>query len=838
MNQREALTRAAAAASGRRSVVIRMARGGGRTHTARLIAEALRAAGCVTEEVAGADGASGLPLAPFAPVLSSYRLDGAVGAADPSLVLLAYTRLPRLLADPAVGTCVVVDDADDLDSASGLLSSHLARAGVPVVLVASDLNRLPRAVTDGIADGRWELLEVTPASPDEILALATARVGGELSAGAAAALLARCDGRPAVAVALLECAEPEPTPGGVELRWTRPGAAGLGRWSLDPALLPPDQRRAAEVVAAAGDVPADAVRQVPGMDRLLNDGVLREHAGSIGFARRLDRDTVLAAMPPSLGSMRAAEALTVVSAVSGDSTTWQARSALLAVRAGSPPSASAILAAAQQPGLTAPERRELLAAAPEGLAATNLLRGADASAAGHLAAATACLDTARAQLMADQTAPDRDGLLVRLAEELGVLHAVRRGDAAAAVAAVTSLRCATVDARTRDLIATGLVKWRLMAGELHVTAPDVKVADVDAAGAVGTAVIGAMIASLDGSRSAAEQEVAAGLRALALTTVAPESSGHLLELSQFLALVFDGELARAQELSTSRRDAAARAAGGELGMWEYAAAELALHSGRIDDAAALGGRAVRHLAWHDFTGLRSTAEALVLAVAARRGQATQDPPDPAEEPDVKVALHLARVAATRSGPDVLVGAARRALAESHGHLGVLALDEAWMMSRSPALADELLDLGGRGGVARLLATRASAHVDRSAPRLSAAAADLEAMGLVGRAADCWEQSARLHQESGRHDAAARGRRTAAVLRSVHLLGSWPESAVVLSPREIEIAQLAAQRVRSKEIGEQLGLSVRTVDNHLAKAYRKLGVSGRAELRTALAEQLG
>ena len=38
-----------------------------------------------------------------------------------------------------------------------------------------------------------------------------------------------------------------------------------------------------------------------------------------------------------------------------------------------------------------------------------------------------------------------------------------------------------------------------------------------------------------------------------------------------------------------------------------------------------------------------------------------------------------------------------------------------------------------------------------------------------------------------------------------------------------------------EIAERLVVSVRTVDNHLAKVYRKLGVSGRAELRVLLDE---
>jgi DNA-binding CsgD family transcriptional regulator len=38
---------------------------------------------------------------------------------------------------------------------------------------------------------------------------------------------------------------------------------------------------------------------------------------------------------------------------------------------------------------------------------------------------------------------------------------------------------------------------------------------------------------------------------------------------------------------------------------------------------------------------------------------------------------------------------------------------------------------------------------------------------------------------------------------------------------------------SAEIAARLGLSVRTVDNNLNRAYAKLGVSGRARLRARL-----
>jgi DNA-binding CsgD family transcriptional regulator len=55
----------------------------------------------------------------------------------------------------------------------------------------------------------------------------------------------------------------------------------------------------------------------------------------------------------------------------------------------------------------------------------------------------------------------------------------------------------------------------------------------------------------------------------------------------------------------------------------------------------------------------------------------------------------------------------------------------------------------------------------------------------------------------------------------------------LSERELQIAKHAAAGVSSKEIGERLFLSSRTVDNHLRRVYAKLGISGRGQLPAAL-----
>ncbi len=59
------------------------------------------------------------------------------------------------------------------------------------------------------------------------------------------------------------------------------------------------------------------------------------------------------------------------------------------------------------------------------------------------------------------------------------------------------------------------------------------------------------------------------------------------------------------------------------------------------------------------------------------------------------------------------------------------------------------------------------------------------------------------------------------------------SASTLTPREREIASLAATGLASKAIARQLGVTERTVSNHLQNAYVKLGISNRGDLADAL-----
>jgi DNA-binding CsgD family transcriptional regulator len=69
-------------------------------------------------------------------------------------------------------------------------------------------------------------------------------------------------------------------------------------------------------------------------------------------------------------------------------------------------------------------------------------------------------------------------------------------------------------------------------------------------------------------------------------------------------------------------------------------------------------------------------------------------------------------------------------------------------------------------------------------------------------------------------------------RSSDPLGSGVEQ---LTASERRVAELAAEGQSNPEIAQALFVTRKTVETHLGRAYRKLEISGRGELRRALAE---
>ena len=59
----------------------------------------------------------------------------------------------------------------------------------------------------------------------------------------------------------------------------------------------------------------------------------------------------------------------------------------------------------------------------------------------------------------------------------------------------------------------------------------------------------------------------------------------------------------------------------------------------------------------------------------------------------------------------------------------------------------------------------------------------------------------------------------------------------LTPREREVVTLIARGFRYREIAEEMGISVKTLETHMAHIFEKLGVASRHEL-TRIAFETG
>lgn len=182
-----------------------------------------------------------------------------------------------------------------------------------------------------------------------------------------------------------------------------------------------------------------------------------------------------------------------------------------------------------------------------------------------------------------------------------------------------------------------------------------------------------------------------------------------------------------------------------------------------------------------------------------------------------------------SAADQIMGSALAAAHADGAWMSEARILHEWMRMGRTGLSEQLAALpqGYPLMDARLAFARG---LDSSSAELLVTAGDLFAeQGMPLFAAEAFEQAAIL---STRSDAASLRARARALLSGIGnprtpMLASLP-TAETLTPRELDIAS-RARGSTSVQIAEELHLSVRTVENHLARIYRKLGISSRAEL---------
>ena len=161
------------------------------------------------------------------------------------------------------------------------------------------------------------------------------------------------------------------------------------------------------------------------------------------------------------------------------------------------------------------------------------------------------------------------------------------------------------------------------------------------------------------------------------------------------------------------------------------------------------------------------------------------------------------------GPPRAVGIALRVAGLAHGgEQGLKLLGESVAVLRaSPALLELAHSLAELGAAVRRAGHRAAAREPLA-----------EALDLAAR---CGARPLAARAREELNATGARPRR------------EWRTGVEALTPSELRVARLAAEGKTNREIAHALYVTLKTVERHLARAYGKLDIAGRAELPKAL-----
>jgi DNA-binding CsgD family transcriptional regulator len=798
----------------------------------------------ITVYWAAATGAvAGVPLAPFAPLLPAAA-DGAGPTARLSLVAAALSGGPGRHA-------VAVDDAHLLDPASVAVLAHLvANTPVPVVLTTRGvdmpwLRNLERITLDPLTEPQIvEVLETALGAPVETglsARLATLSAGNalllrELVDAALAAGVVRRSGELWRATGPLVVAADLPTAIGTRLR-----------------RLSPVVRAAAELVALAEPIEAATIEALlsaealAGLDeeRLLIEDV----PGRLRLVHPLYAESLRATMPPIRGRQHRRR---LADAVEGRS---RLRAAKYRLDGGLPADADLLLAAAREAaeGLDHEFAGRLARAAVEaggGFEARMVLLS-ELPYEGRGEAALVLADELAVE--AERMPDGADSAWLRVASARSNLELVL-GRVAPARATLTAAmrRAGSPAARLRVALqqaaqaySTGNIRLSIEYGD------DVLARAPDDAAVLGRLALSRVrsLACAGRTRDAisfAEQALDAVARQYA------EEQPHnaraaIIRMTLLQALAFQGELSQAEQIGRAGMAVAAHGPAAALrAYWAHELGQVAVLRGH----AAAGRRWLREaLAVMPIAGLPASpqlwaldalteAEALLGdADAAASGAARLRAVMPAGFVPVRCTGAVWAIAAAGE-----VSNARRLAVESGRELDAAGatMMAAWALhsaarlgEASGAVAGELARhaAGSQSPLVAAMSAHAAALAAADPVALDRAAATLAAIGCDLWAAEACTAAGRLHRQAGNLGSAL-----ASTMVAERLLAACgpvrmtrADIADPLTPREREVADLAARGLSDRDIAARLHLSERTVQSHLYRSYRKLGVRRRDDL---------
>ena len=837
--------------------VLRGPFGIGRSHAARQLAATLRARGWDVLELAGSAASRPTALAPFATVLPATP-DPAPDVTGVALVLFALDR--RAEAGPLA---VVVDDAHHLDTTSIAVLDALRRsARVPLLLtVASDV-ALPLALAallraEGVVSHQLAALD-EPATRG----LAASVLGAPLADAAVATLWQRTHGVPAFVIG--------------DLHGTRDAGRlieGAGCVMVRGPFVPSERLRAAVAARIASLAPAErdalellaaaAPLALSWLEQLVDPTVLDtlEARGLLAVAEEGQRIAAVIAQPLLAELVRegsptarrrelARRLVAVATATPARRTDDGARLAMWQLQAGMPPHPVAALRAA-----------EGQLSVGDLVVAERLARTAETQAPSHASAmllgrAAAGSDRPEAAVASFARATERARDPVRRAEAITAQAQVRFFDLGEPEPAIDLVeaeiaRCRDDDARdaleaARSLFASfaGDLDRAVVAGRRLGGRPDAAAAAV-----VSTLVVSSLAATLLGRFAEVPAQLATARAAAASVREQLPLARLQLDGTAVMAAAYEhgaatGALRRA--LAAQRAAIAEQDAVG-IGFHGSVVTHLAALLGTVSVAEGVGHESLPWLEQVDPLGMRDNTRAHLAYVAGLAGQARRAQQRLGElgmgepHPDIRVRLgttlariRLAALQGRLADAEVVARDEGARLADFSPVWGMFVAHEAVRVGATVADPARLISLvaGVEGPMAALIGDHVRAVVARDGAGLEVVAARAATLRLHLLAAEIAVAAARCHRRGrsvvGESRAIFLAQQHAAKASGASVSGladhEWP-----LTDRETQVARLAVTGVTDRGIAAQLGLSPRTVSNHLGAVYRKLDLDGRAAL---------
>jgi DNA-binding CsgD family transcriptional regulator/tetratricopeptide (TPR) repeat protein len=843
-------------------IVLAGAAGVGKTRLAREILEAAEAKGFATAWATATQAVASIPYGALAHLLPEPGSE-----ADGPLAF--FQRAARTLMERAEGRllALAIDDAHLLDSASAALVQRLAAgAGAFVVVTVRTGEVVPDAIVGLWKDGANDYLELQPLSEDDVARLLAGALGGEVEAGMSGRLWDATRGNPLYLRELVSegLARGALVDGGGVWCWRGPVVPGRRLLELIEARigrLEAAERELLEFVGAEEPLEARVLEQlVPpdvlaGLERCgLLEAVAAGRRLELRFAHPLYGEAIRTRTPEIRARelhRRLAEAL--------EQCGTRRRRDLLRItvhrlEGGGRTSAAMLAGAARQAEAVfdypLAERLARQAAESGGGVAAGILLGRALQGQGRFAEAEAVLAALARRVRADaqrsELAELRSGnLFWGLGRASRAEEVLRQSERAIADPSrreeLVSLRvgfaCAAgrpreaLDAAASILERSGTSRRAVLRTLLHVVP--------------GLAIVG----QTDRALAASDEALAA---ASAFGAGLPFAPGHLV-IGRLLALKLAGELGEAERLGTEGYE---RALGqGDQDSRALIAmfrGQVALEQGKVRTAAHWLREASEFFRGLDVIGFLAWCQADLARALALSGEAAEASSTLAEANAARgESVRIDRAALGRAA--VWVAVANGELSEARW-LALSTAEEAEALGQTAFAAVALHDLVRlgepraarsklgefartcQGRLVPLYADHASALAEHAGDELEVVARRFEGLGAILLAAEALTDAADSYRAVGRAASARTAEVRARSLAALCEGGSTPATALSadeLTPREREIAALAAAGLSNQAIADRLVLSKRTVENHLQHVFGKLGAASRGELPALL-----